>query len=118
VDPSLSVTETAQVLKQKMIEKVQKLRLPFHTKDKYKLALEFHCIKFPPLPSAELALAFVPSYPSWFDCMSYGDIINALKPLKKRVVWAKCYLYNFQGHIHIDIQHVEARGNDPPAGDV
>jgi hypothetical protein len=49
-----------------MIERIPEVNMPFHTKIKYKLALELHCIKFPPLPSAN-KLPFL-----WLACFFYS----------------------------------------------
>lgn len=61
------VKEAALVLKQKVLEKVSKIKFSLYinnAQDKYKMALAFHCIKFPPLPSAYFTLSFEPDSPS------------------------------------------------------
>jgi len=110
LDISRTVTENALVLKQKMNEKLPMLKIPFNMKDRYKIALEFHCIKFLPLPTAFFTLAFTRHSPSRFR-FSYNEIQDALKPVGyneiqdalKPVVMAKSDLDNFKGHLHIDL---------------
>jgi len=64
-----TVKEVTLVLKQKVLNKVPKLTFPPYLnndQNKYKIALEFHCIKFPVLPNADFILSFEPGSPSWF----------------------------------------------------
>jgi len=56
-----TVKEAALVLKQKVLDKVPKLKFPSYISNaqiKYKISLAFPCIKFPALPSAYFTLSF------------------------------------------------------------
>lgn len=61
-----TISEPAKTLKEKLIEKLLKLRFPPYVTDIYTFALIFNTPKFPPLPSNEFTLAFLPSFPRWF----------------------------------------------------
>jgi len=65
LDVQRTVKKAAPVLKQKMLEKLPNIKFPFsvgNTQIKYKMALAFHCIKFPTLPSADFTLSFELGY--------------------------------------------------------
>jgi hypothetical protein len=64
------------------------------------------------LPTAEFGVAFSPPFPDWFVC---GDFMKNLrqqyqKPVE-HVVPTKYHLGEYQGHLHIGIEHV--RVEDP-----
>ncbi|KAI5394489.1 hypothetical protein KIW84_061232 [Lathyrus oleraceus] len=68
-----TIWEAAVELKAKVTDKLPKLKIPGYAKDKYLYALHFGNLKFPPLPSSPLALAFGHLVPLWFYCpISYA----------------------------------------------
>jgi len=65
-------------------------------------------MKFPPLPTSKLALAFRPPYPKWLPCDSLLGMRQKLITREKdKVAWTKYYLYTFMGFLHLDIPYVE-----------
>jgi len=101
-----TIWEAAVELKAKVTDQLSKLKIPGYVKDKYLYALHFGKLKFPPLPSSPLALAFGHLVPVWFYCpISY--IQNASKKRKAdRMVPTKYYLPEYSGPLHIDPQYV------------
>ncbi|RHN45392.1 hypothetical protein MtrunA17_Chr7g0230461 [Medicago truncatula] len=82
------------------------MKFPPLTPNKYLFALHFK-IKFPPLPTSDLALAFRPPYPKWFPCDSLLGMSQKFIPKEKdKVTVAKCNIYNFRGRLHLDLHHV------------
>src|ERR1043165_2115557 len=62
-------------------------------------------IKFPPLPTSPLALAFRPPIPDWWYS-SWSNIQNAYKRKADRVVPTKHWLHDYAGFLHIDLEYV------------
>jgi len=90
---------------EKVTDRIPKLKIPGYVKDKYLYALHFGNIKFPPLPSSPLALAFGNSVPEWFYC-PVSHVQNAYKKKADKVVPTKHYLPHYSGPLHIDPQYV------------
>jgi len=102
-----TVKEVALVLKQTMLEKLPNIKFFFRVGDiqiKYKMALAFHCIKFPTLPSADFTLSFEPGYP-WFY-FGYDAIRNSLKPKEQQATWTKLGLHNYPKMLHYVLHQV------------
>jgi len=98
-----NVKEVALVLKQKILDKIPQINFPFYVNNalaKYKMALAFHCIKFPTLPNVDFTLSFEPNYPSWFH-FGCKAIQNALKLEKQRVTWTPNLVYTMTQKIYI-----------------
>lgn len=103
---SRTVNNAAQTLRDKIYEKIPIVKFPPYTPNKYRFTLDSK-MKFPALPTSELALAFRPPYPKWLYCMSsLGMRQHFLKREEDKVVWAKQHLYNFRGHLHLDLPHI------------
>jgi len=105
LDVERTVKGATLVLKQKMLEKLPNIKFPFQVGDtqiKYKMALAFHCIKIPTLPSADFTWSFELGYPSWFY-FGYDAIQNYLKPKEQQVTWTKFGLHNYAKILHLDI---------------
>lgn len=100
-----TISEAAAELKEKVTDKIPKLKISGYAKDKYLYALHFGNIRFPPLPSSPLALAFDSSIPDWYYC-PFSDVQNAYKKKADIVVSTKHYLPNYSGPIHIDPQYI------------
>lgn len=87
--------------------KLPNLNIPNYVKDKYTFALNFYPPKFPLFPTNKMVLVFAPPFPWWFIC---GEDFKVLKSeslkLVKQVTPTKYDIYNFRGHLHIDINHV------------
>lgn len=94
-------SEAAAKLKEKVADRILKLKIPSYVKDKCLYAIHFGNIRFPPLPSSPLALAFGSSIPDWYYC-PFSDMQNAYKKKVDRVVPTKHYLPNYSGPLHID----------------
>jgi len=78
---------------------------PF-TPSKYLFALHFK-MKFPPLPTSKLALAFRPPYPKGLPCDSLLGMNQKLKTKDEdKVTATKCNLYTFRAHLHLDLPHI------------
>ena len=100
-----TISDAARELKEKIIEKIPQLKIPSYAKDKYFYALYFGKIKFPPLPTSPLALAFRPSFPDWWY-ISWSNVQNAYKKKADRVVPTKYWLHTYSGFLHIDLRYV------------
>ena len=100
-----TIFKAPKELKEKVTDRIPKLKILSYVKDKYLYALHFGKIKFPPLPSSPLALAFGPPIPDWWYS-PWSDIENAYKKKAERVVPTKHYLPNYLGPLHIDPQYV------------
>lgn len=93
-------------LRDNINDKLPSMKFPPLTPNKYLFALHFK-IKFPPLPTSDLALAFRPPYPKWFPCDSLLGMSQKFIPKEKdKVTVAKCNIYNFRGRLHLDLHHV------------
>jgi len=94
--PKRTVYYVARTLKDKILEKIPTMKFPPFTPSKYLFALHFK-IKFPSLPTSEMALAFRPPYPTWFFCDSVLGMKQKLKMKEKdKVTATKCNLYTFR----------------------
>jgi hypothetical protein len=83
------------------------MKLPPFTSSKYLFALHFK-VKFPALPTSELALAFRPPYPKWLPCDSLlGMRQKLITKEKDKVTWTKFYLDNFRGSLHLNFPHIK-----------
>jgi len=83
------------------------MKFPPFTPSKYLFALHFK-IKFPPLPTSKLALAFRPPYPKWLPCNSLmGMKQSFITKEKDKVIPAKCNIYTFRGRLHLDLHDVQ-----------
>jgi hypothetical protein len=101
-----TVHYAAQTLRDKKFDKLPTMKFPPSTPSNYLFALHFK-IKFSPLPSSELALAFRPPYPKWLPCDSLLGMNQKFKTKEKdKVTWTKHYLHTFRGYIHLDLSHV------------
>ena len=101
-----TVCEAARTLKEKFEKQLSKIRFPPYVKpeDRYWWAFKHQTPKFPNLPTSELALAFFPPYPWWFVCGNIFHLCeNDAKKPAQRVIWAKCDLENFRGHLRYDL---------------
>lgn len=103
---SRKIHETTVTLKEKMFAKLPNLHIPDYLKDTYSFALKFNPSKFPNFPTSEMALAFTPLFPQWFICGEFLKVHKnkCLKPAQ-RVTLTKHDIYNFKGHLHVDIKH-------------
>jgi hypothetical protein len=82
------------------------MKFPPFTPSKYLFTLHFKT-KFPPLPTSKLALAFRPPYPKWLNCISLLGMKQLLiKKEEDRVTASKLNLYNFRGHLGLDLAHI------------
>jgi hypothetical protein len=64
-----TINYAAQTLRDKIYDKLPLMKFPPFTFSKYLFALHFK-VKFPPLPTSKLALAFRPPYPKWLPYIS------------------------------------------------
>jgi len=96
----------ARTLRDNVFDKIPTMKFPPLTPSKYLFALHFK-IKFPTLPTSELALAFRPPYPKWLFCASLLGMKQKLKTKEKdKVTATKCNLYSFRGHLHFNLSHI------------
>lgn len=105
-----TIYDAAVSLKHKFMAKLTGLNIPscVRSEDKYEFAFNFYPPKFPPLPSADIKLAFRPPFPRWFICGSDIEVLkNESLKLAKRVVSLKHNLHSFKGHLHVNIEHVK-----------
>ena len=101
-----TVTYAAKTLRDKTFDKIPTMKFPLFTPNKYLFALDFK-MRFPSLPTSELALAFRPPYPKWLPCDSLLGMRQKLITKEKDKVTATKYnLYTFRGHLHLDLSHV------------
>ena len=101
-----TVFKAAQTLEEKFKKHLLKIQFPPYVKpeNRYKWAFKNQPPRFPNLPTSELALAFFPPYPWWFVCgNTFHRYANDAKKPAQRVVWAKCDLDNFRGHLRYDL---------------
>jgi len=104
--PKRTVHYAAKTLRDKINDKLPSMKFPPFTPNKYLFALHFK-IKFPSLPTSDLALAFRPPYPKWLPCDSLlGMNQKLITKEKDKVTIAKCNIYTFRGHLHLDLHHV------------
>jgi len=83
------------------------MKFPPFTPNKYLFALHLK-MKFPPLPTSKLALAFRPPYQKWLPCDSLLGMRQKLITREKdKVTWTKYYLYTFRGFVHLDLPYIE-----------
>jgi hypothetical protein len=100
------VNYAAQTLRDKIYDKLPSMKFPPYTPSKYLFALHFK-MKFPPLPTSKLALAFRPPYPKWLPCISsLGMKQQLIKKDEDKVTASKCDLYTFRGHLGLDLPHI------------
>ena len=112
-DVSRTVREAAVTLKEKLLQKMERLNISSNIplEQRYKVAFDLFPPKFPRLPSADFGVALAPPFPDWFVC---GDSIKILRqqsqPKAQRVVATKHTLDSFKGHLHIGIKdvHIES----------
>lgn len=104
---NLTLSEAAEVLKEKVKAKVLKIKLFPPFVDKYVYTLRHYCPKFPAFPTSDMALALPVIYPKWLDHFTYKCFIQSLLPLPKRVTSTKYFLHNYPGHIHVNSCHVQ-----------
>lgn len=106
-DLSRTIREVAVTLKEKMMVKLPNLKIPDYVKDKYTFTLNFYPPKFSPLPTNKMALTFVPPFLRWFICGKDIKVLKneSLKPAKQVTV-TKHDIYNFKGHLHVNINNV------------
>ena len=106
--PKRTVYYAARILKDKILgKKIPTTKFPPFIPSKYLFTLHFK-IKFPPLPTSDLALAFRPPYPEWFFCDSLLGMKQKLKTKEKdKVTATKCNLYTFRGHLHFNLFHIQ-----------
>lgn len=103
---SRTVYYAAKTLKEKLLEKIPTSKFPPFVTDKYLFALYFK-IKFPPLPSSELALALRPPYPKWFVCGSWMAMKqNLIKKKAKQITTTKHDIYKFRGQLYFGLHQV------------
>src|ERR1043165_7742255 len=100
-----TIHDAAQELKEKVPGKIPHLKIPSYAKDKYLYALHFEKIKFPPLPTSPLALAFRPPIPDWWYS-SWSNIQNAYKKKADRVVPTKHWFHDYPDFLYIDLEYV------------
>lgn len=100
-----TISKAVSELKEKVTDRLPKLKIPGYAKDKYLYALHFGNIKFPPLPSSPLALAFGNSILDWYYC-PFSDVQNTYKKKADRVVPTKYSLPYYSEPLHIDPQYV------------
>ena len=101
-----TVHYAAKTLRDKINDKLPSMKFPPLIPSKYLFALHFK-IKFPSLPTTDLALAFRPPYPKWLPCDSLLGMKQTLITKEKdKVTVAKCNIYTFRGHLHLDLHHV------------
>lgn len=111
-DHSRTISKAAPTLKEKLIEKITKLKFPSYVKDKYLSTLFFHKPKFPPFPYCELDLSFFSPFPRWFVCGHVlSDIENACKKHAQIMVSTKHDAYSYRGHLHVDIGDIRVLSN-------
>jgi len=102
-----TVHYAAKTLTYKINDKLPSMKFPPFTPSKYLFALHFQ-IKFPSLPTSDLALAFRPPYPKWLPCDSLLAINQKfITKEKDKVIVAKCNIYTFRGHLHLNLLHVQ-----------
>lgn len=64
-------------------------------------------MRFPALPTSELALAFRLPYLNWLPCDTLlGMKQKLIKKDEDRVTASKCNLYTFRGHLHLNLPYV------------
>jgi len=101
-----TVHYAAKTFRDKINDKLPSMKFPPFTPSKYLFALHFK-IKYPSLPTSDLALAFRPPYPKWLPCDSLlGMNQKLITKEKDKVIVAKCNIYTFRGHLHLDQHHV------------
>lgn len=103
-----TISEATTTLKEKLIEKLPELKISSYVEDMYLFSLLYYKPKIPPLPSCEMSLDFSPPFPRWFIWgSSLNDLKISYKKLAQRVVLTKFDIYNYRGHLHVDISHVK-----------
>ena len=104
--PKRTVYYAARILKDKILgKKIPTTKFPPFIPSKYLFAVYFK-IKFPLLPTSELALAFRPPYPKWFFCDSLLGMKQKLKTKEKdKVTATKCNLHTFRGRSFQFVSH-------------
>jgi len=102
-----TVNYAAKTLRDKTFDKIPTIKFPPFTRNKYLFALHLK-MKFPPLPTSKLALAFRPPYPKWLPCdYLLGVKQKLITKEKDKVTSTKFNLYTFRGHLHLTLPHVE-----------
>lgn len=107
-DLSLTIREIAVTLKEKVMVKLPKLRIPDYVKGKYAFTLNFHHPIFPHFPTSEMDLVFAPPFPQWFICGEFLKVHKneCLKPAQRPT---KHDIYSFKDHLHVGISHVRVK---------
>jgi len=102
-----TVNYAAKTLRDKTLDKIPTMKFPPFTPNKYLFALHFK-MRFPPLPTSKLALAFRPPYPKWLPCDSLLGMRQKLITREKdKVTCTKYNLYTFRGFLYLDLPYVE-----------
>jgi len=102
-----TVNYAAKTLRNKVLDKIPIMKFPPFTPNKYLFALHFK-MKFPPLPTSELSLAFRPPYPKW---LPYDSLLGMRQRLitreKDKVTWTIYYLHTFRSFLHLGLPYIE-----------
>jgi hypothetical protein len=100
------VGQFIMLLKEKLLERIPTSKFPPFFTNIYLFALYFK-VKFPPLPSSELAIAFRPPYPKWFVCGSWMAMKQSLiKKEAKKITLTKLDIYTFRGRLHYGLHQI------------